>query len=1374
MRLKTLTLQGFKSFADKTQFEFDDAVTGIVGPNGCGKSNVVDAIKWVLGERSSKSLRGTEMLDVIFAGSAGRKPSGFASVKLTFENPVLLGAVSRVASPTVTSSESSESDGVAVIAAEAATETETEPSVLQMSVRGKRALPIDADVVEVERQLYRDGTSHYLINSSRARLKDIRDLFLDTGIGADAYSIIEQGKVDAMLMASPQERRVIFEEAAGVAKYKQRRIEAQRKLDRTQDNLRTTREQLESTERRLKLVRGQAAKARRFIELDHELRAWRTSLAFEQYDDLRQRLDGLTSRQTDLKDQRDAAAAKLSEVEQLRQDADIKRQEALGEQRKLEQERQSAQHTLAHSQQRREMTIRAAEESRRQIERDQARVTEIQAAAKATETTITDQQESIGALAEQAAMAERTLADANASRATSLATLSDARERVLKKRSDVARIDRERAALTANSEAELRRAEALNEQSERLLSKDKTLEAELVRLASVATESREKIQSLTQTAGNLTTSIADLNQQIAALSDDRRTRTERVNTLAAESLRLSTRASTLKEMDDSRAGFGDAVRAALDQRESNPGFSAIKGTLADSITVESTHAAPVEAALGTLLQSLLVPALAELPSESDLAALPGRVTLLPLSTTSPSAAHTWPEEISSLPADRVLPLRAVVTASASAPHGTDILLNRLLGNTLLVDSIDTALLLSAGPAQGARFVTRSGLVLESDGRILAGPLSQAGEAGGVLARRAELASLTTRITSVDADLASERSGLAAADGEASELSQKLASLQAELSQTQRAAASENNTLDRTAADSQRIDRERSSISAERDQLATRRDKVEQDRLALVERSDSLKRLFEEESSGILSMESHIVALQAASEAVTDTVAAKRVEVGRLAEQLASSRKELARLNLVRDEQARSLRDLLRQVELATSRASEHTTTIAEAEHAITEAQATIQRLAGVVEQCSVRCMQLGDLLSTLTEDVSAARARAIAFERDWNALEIDKRELEVKRETLEERALEDLSLNLPLLYPEYREMMSEGITRIDVPIAVKEIDMLRDTIKKLGSVNLDSISEETTLAKQNDELVRQVADLDDASVKLSTLITQLNEVSKVKFAEVFSRIQDHFGGGDGMFRRLFGGGRAEVRLMPLIKEINGEKVQTDEIDVLESGVEVIAKPPGKEPRSISQLSGGEKTLTAVALLMSIFRSKPSCFCVLDEVDAALDEGNVGRYNQVIRQFTDLSHFIVITHNKRTMQFADRLYGVTMQERGVSKRVSVKFDEVSSDGSISSRTPRDTSASTAAHGSAQVAASVLADRESEVGVAHTIAPEVRSETADADTAPSKLRKAPPKPPQTKIQGALQRALAAMREDTQPIADAPVADVPAPATVDPSSN
>jgi chromosome segregation protein len=247
------------------------------------------------------------------------------------------------------------------------------------------------------------------------------------------------------------------------------------------------------------------------------------------------------------------------------------------------------------------------------------------------------------------------------------------------------------------------------------------------------------------------------------------------------------------------------------------------------------------------------------------------------------------------------------------------------------------------------------------------------------------------------------------------------------------------------------------------------------------------------------------------------------------------------------------------------------------------------------------------------------------------------------------------------------------VARLDQTQAQNEIDALRDEIKRLGNVNLEAIDEESQLEARNEELIRQVADIDDAAKKLTELIEKLNAASKERFGEVFAKIQEHFAGNHGMFRKLFGGGKAEVRLMPLIKEVETpegtKKVETDEVDLLESGIEVIAKPPGKEPRSISQLSGGEKTLTAVALLLSIFQSKPSCFCILDEVDAALDDANVGRYIGVVREFTSHSHFIVITHNKKTMQGADRLYGITMQERGVSTRVSVKFEQVAKDGSF---------------------------------------------------------------------------------------------------------
>ncbi|MFY7896867.1 MAG: AAA family ATPase, partial [Phycisphaerales bacterium] len=385
MRLAKLTVQGFKSFADNVEFSFDHSITGIVGPNGCGKSNVVDAIKWVLGERSSKSLRGTEMIDVIFAGSAGRKPMGMASVKLTFENPVMEAKpasqmqAAEDAEQTAPNPETMQTEGNANATAAGAfdevagTEESASPNntagasasdavslssltapLRSSSIRRKfgRPLPVDSDIVEIERRLYRDGGSDYLINGKSARLKDIRELFLDTGVGADAYSIIEQGKVDAMLMASPQERRVIFEEAAGIAKYKQRRIEASRRLERAEANLKVTREELESTERRLRLVKGQAAKARKFVELDSELRAWRMALAFDQYDDLRTRIDGLTSRQAETGCEQEAARAKLTELEEAKQQSELERHDAQQQHKQLEHALLTAQHSLQQAQQR--------------------------------------------------------------------------------------------------------------------------------------------------------------------------------------------------------------------------------------------------------------------------------------------------------------------------------------------------------------------------------------------------------------------------------------------------------------------------------------------------------------------------------------------------------------------------------------------------------------------------------------------------------------------------------------------------------------------------------------------------------------------------------------------------------------------------------------------------------------------------------------------------------------------------------------------------------------------------------------------------------------------------------------------------------------
>ncbi len=1329
MRLAKLTVQGFKSFADNVEFSFDHPITGIVGPNGCGKSNVVDAIKWVLGERSSKSLRGTEMIDVIFAGSAGRKPMGMASVKLTFENPVVEAkpslqtpttadtepqTVNSHATPTdEVAEQAGDSDAVAAAdepastadAAVAATSDAASLSALAAPVRTSssrrkfgRPLPVDSDIVEIERRLYRDGGSDYLINGKSARLKDIRELFLDTGVGADAYSIIEQGKVDAMLMASPQERRIIFEEAAGIAKYKQRRIEASRRLERAEANLKITREELESTERRLRLVKGQAAKARKFVELDSELRAWRMALAFDQYDDLRTRIDGLTSRQAETGAEQETARATLTELEEAKQQAELERHDAQQNHKQLEQALLTAQHALQQAQQRQMMTQRLVEQTQRENQSDTALQADLTQRGELADVAMTDARESIAALQEKLGEAERRLQESASAKAALLEQFGEKQRISAQKNANAQRIDRERLQLLASIQGDEKRALGIKEQVDRVAATLARLAHDKSGVEQQQTTTQAKVDELKARSAEFEAHLKALDEQVKQLGSDRQARSAEVATIDQERVRVESRLATLEEMTQARVGFAEAVRRVMTLRDKHAGegnpFAGIVAPLADLIEIRSdlgSQAADhtslaadagnvVELALGDDLQALVVSELATLPDADALAKVGGRLTFVSLASELPAAAP-MPVSIEGVDAasmaSRVVHLRSLV-AAREGEHSARIaaILDRLLGDTYLVSDLDAASLLLAGPLVGKRLITRRGDVIDTQGRVTAGPTTAgtADSATSLLRRRAELESLCSRAAELATQLAARREQLASVDKEASELSQKASSVRSELSQTQRTAASEQAKLERFGYDLQRLVREANNATQESEQAQQRLTKLDADCATMREKAQSLGRLAEEELAAANALAEDVRAFQSRTDAASEQVTAAKVEVSTFSEQLSSARRELSRHESLRDDLARRLREV-------TTRLSHHEGRLAEHAIAINEAIATIASATTqgeeLSQQLTIATTSLTDVstkVTLLAEQVHAARQRATTLERDFHSLEVSRRELEVKRENMEERTMQELAIDLQVEHASYRKLIASDVSRVDHTIAQHTIDELKSLIRKLGSVNLDAMAEEQTLEGQNEALVKQVADIEAARTQLVQLIDELNQVSKERFGEIFTIIQHQFASENGMFRKLFGGGKAEVRLMPLIKEVEQPdgsiaKVETDEIDMLESGVEVIAKPPGKEPRAISQLSGGEKTLTAVALLLSIFRSKPSCFCVLDEVDAALDEGNVGRFNAAIRDFTDKSNFIVITHNKRTMQNTDRLYGVTMQERGVSTRVSVRFDQVNKDGSI---------------------------------------------------------------------------------------------------------
>ena len=1266
MRLAKLTLSGFKSFADTTEFRFDLPIIGVVGPNGCGKSNVVDAIKWVLGERSAKSLRGGAMLDVIFAGSASRKPSGMASVTLSFENPVVDEAIVKAerlrASGGIGDGIGDGQPAPALADVAGADEAEAlgdhEHSIVRRSQVTHRRLPIDAETVDVTRRLYADGRSEYLINAKKVRLRDIRELFLDTGIGNDAYSIIEQGKVDAMLMANPFERRAILEEAAGVAKFRARKVEAARKLEHAEKNLVVLREQLASTERRLRIVRGQADKAKRFQVLDARRRELRTGLAFDHYHELHDRLHGLTSELATLTTERDAAQAALRGLEEAKQEADLKRHEAQTRHHALEQRRLELTSVGQQARQRVEFSERSLADVRQTIADESRRLADLEAGIAQLASRIAEAEQMIATCAEAAAEAERAVAKASEDRAKATTVALEEKSAHERLRDALSGLERERSQLSGRVASLEARSHSLAEQRTKLAGRRDPFARELDqhRVARSAARVRtlvaeDQIQRL-QRELDERTAVAQL------LGDRQTTLATTLASLRDERTSLESRRRVLHDLQTSREGLGDAVKAILAARAKDPNrFTAVRGVLADLLDTDRDHADVVEAALGERLELLLVESvdglLLALP---ELGSLEGRAAFAPVDLR---------------PALRPIPAVAGATPILEYVRAEPIArgwLERLLGETFVVENADRARALLRGPLAGCRIVTRSGELFESDGTVVLHP-AETGDGGagfaGVLKRRAELAEVVSALSSLSLRIAALELDLSQVASESGHQKVRVRELSEKLQESRRSLIDANYQAERLEQLIRRIEGEWARIDDEDRELATRAASVDAEREQLAGRLHQLESQIagEREHS-----ESTRIAYERAAAQVAqfgETLGVARGRLGEANANLENARRERRSLQGALEHNQRQVQAVREQVERRSAQIARLEETIAEATTAVQTSDAGLQELVESFAAAETMLREASIEVERTSGGLATGRSAAAVFERNWHAVEMSRRELEIKRENLEENTLRDLELDLPARFQGYREeRAAEGFVPLDRDLAEKEVQELNTEIRRLGHVNIDAIEELGTLEQKNQELESQLADIDEARAQLEQLITQLDDVSRSRFEETFKAVREHFASNDGMFRRLFGGGSADLFLLPF-----EDGPRAGQTDWLESGVEIRAKPPGKEPRVISQLSGGEKTMTAVALLMAIFQSKPSPFCVLDEVDAALDEANVERFCGTLKQFLDRSHFIVITHHKRTMQSCDMLYGITMPQRGVSKRVAVRFEEVGSDGKI---------------------------------------------------------------------------------------------------------
>ncbi len=1263
MRLAKVTLAGFKSFADKTEIAFDAPVVGIVGPNGCGKSNIVDAIKWVLGEQSAKSLRGGAMMDVIFNGSANRKPSGMAAVTLTFLN--------------------------------------------SLRDDGTRHLALDQDDVAVTRQLFRDGTSEYLVNGQRVRLRDVRELFMDTGIGTDAYSVIEQGKVDVLLQSNAVERRSIFEEAAGISRFKARKKEAIRKLERTERNLDMVRQRLEDTERRLRSVKMQAARARSYQEHNARLRELQLSYALAEYHKLQTELGDLSELLEQAEADRTAAARGLNEREEAIADAELEQQSILAKQKRLDHDRLEQQAQKEQAQQRINFARSSLEEARRQTQRDTDRLEELTTNREKLRADQHEQAELVDRLADEQRDCESRLETAQQEHRELQHGLNEKRSqleddkagiinlmrRTSQLHNEINSLDAFETSLVSTREKLNERASSVAEQLERLLSSRDAATAKRAEVKSLLEEETVQFEQQTQLAQRFDTEQQGLTQRLGDAKEKRSG--------------LESRRGLLQEMQDKQEGVADPVKAVLARAAARDGedrntFGFVRGLLAELLETDVDCAAVVEAALGEYQQTLVVNKLNDICSDNGgktaVESLAGRVTFVALD--HPPLPKQVGSEMRKVGNGKYVKLTAAVDL-VRFPDWLGPVVWRLLGRTFIVEDLTQALELRAQMPDGCRFVTQTGELLEADGRVFAGPLS--GAAGGLISRRSELSLLRIQIAELDESITKDTQALSQLSDQAAHAEQVCNDLRQSIYEAKSMSAELGSKLEGLDDQIAGLQREQPVLAGETEQIHRQLKEADEKRAGHKTEAQRLEQDSAERQARIDAAQSQIDGLASQAEAARETVTAVRVESGKIAEQLAAAQRQVRQVEI-------ASADVDRQRQLIEDQLSGYHERIAEFER--TEAQAIEQteqadrQLHGLITQCELaqrKAEQADAGLAELKSQVQAHRALVEQADDELHKLQVHQRELEVKSDSVRQRGHEQLDLDVCEAYA----LALEGVSAHDEPSDVDaggdeedqaalraldgdtsaadagvdgeaedapadpfdidwqtvetEINELRGKIARLGTVNVDAIAEQDQLEGRQDELADQVADIAQAKADLEKLIQQINDDSRKRFEETFNTIKENFAGQDGLFRKLFGGGRADLFLQP---------DEDGNVDVLESGIEIRAKPPGKEPCSISQLSGGEKTMTAVALLMAIFKTRPSPYALLDEVDAALDEANVERFTQVIQSFLDVSHFIIITHHKRTMQVCDVLYGITQQERGVSKRVSVRFDQVSHDGRIS--------------------------------------------------------------------------------------------------------
>ena len=1172
MKIKRVEILGFKSFVDKVALDFQEGIVGIVGPNGCGKSNIVDAIRWAMGEQSAKTLRGRAMEDVIFGGSESRKPLSLAEVSMTFANEDGLG-----------------------------------PAAFR-----------DYAEIMVTRRLYRNGESEYAINKTPCRLLDVSELFMDTGIGARAYSIIEQGKIGMILSVKPEDRRFLIEEAAGVTKFKSRKKAALRKIEATKQNLLRLGDILAEVRRQTASLKRQARKAERFRACREELRGLETHLARERFLGLRRQFESGSGHEAVLQKDLIAREAGLQERE-------LRLATARLEQTAREKEVTLAQERVFHLTSALQKVEGRIEFGGRQIdshalqeERLVAEVAEVARRLADLDREEEELQTTRSLLAADLERETRSLATAEGDLAE-LATRDQERQQVLEEgRADLYRLLNELTRLGSQQEDAERRLRGLEQRTARS-------HAETLNIREQMEEARRQREVLEVALGSFRQRRLDLQAEREACQEALHLVRRRIEENEAvllvrreEHNRARSRLESLCQLERNLEGYGRGVKLLLGDEGFRERFG---GLAADAMEVPAGLEAAVEAVLGERLQALL-------SSQADTVAAAfaflreqeGRCSFL-----LPGFPVAVPGQV-----EGGTPLADLVTLRPEAHGGV----TGLMSGVWLVPDLEPYF--NGGLPFGTTLVTEGGEVLTDRGELTGGTRTVLDQ--GLLHKKREMKELTLQVELLGReveDLQQDRSSLR---GEQSEMEERLREIEAALHRKELKVVDSEKDLARLQGEQERLEERLEVLSLEEAQLHEEHEELQRqlgDASHGRAEREAGKRMAEERVAAI---QEELKVLRRETEGARERVTALKMAVVSLGEREEGSRRGLARLVQLRTE-------LAGRTVLLKSRQDEGGAELQRLKETIEKDRVELDLLyrrreeekAGL-DRLREGFEGLGAAILQQEEELRSWRGRAQQLREELTTLQLDTRALQLEAEHLRQAILERYRLDL------------EDLPRTEHPLegvaAQQRMDELRQQIDELGEVNLMAIEEYQELEERHDFLNTQQEDLRQSLNGLQTAIARINRTTRARFRETFEQVNIKF---REVFPRLFRGGQAELRL-------------TDEEDLLETGIDIIVQPPGKKLQNVSLLSGGEKALTAVALIFSIFLIKPSPFCMLDEVDAPLDDANIGRFNEMVREMSRFSQFIIITHNKRTMEIADSLYGVTMEEPGVSKLVSVRINE----------------------------------------------------------------------------------------------------------------